>query len=189
MSEYRYVIDAEDRIIEVSENWLSFAQENQAGESCHPDRVINRPIWQFMDGFETKDLYRLVFSTVRGQGKAVTLPYRCDAPDRRRFLELDIVPVPREHLQFISRIIREELRESVELLRPDLPRSNELVKMCCLCKKVELPANDWVEVELAIVSLRLFEGDAPPRISHGYCPACHEVVMAQIQLIVDRRKT
>src|SRR5262249_46498900 len=53
MSRFIYVLDKQDRIINVSDNWLLFAQENKAGNSCHPDLVINKSIWEFIDGSET----------------------------------------------------------------------------------------------------------------------------------------
>jgi hypothetical protein len=170
MSTYICVIDEGDRIVSVSHNWLSFAQENQAAESCHPAKVIKEPIWNFIDGLETTHLYEIIIAKVRSKKRTVTLPYRCDAPDRRRYLELRIAPVPQEHIEFASRIIGEEPRDRVKLLQSGDPRSDELIKMCSMCKKVELSGDNCAKVEVAVVTLRLFEENKLPQISHGFCP-------------------
>ena len=176
-----YVIDENDRIVSLSDNWLSFATENQAGESCHPDRIINESIWAFIDGSEATHLYQIFLANVRSSRKPVTLPFRCDAPDRRRYLELKISPLPRHHVEFASRITREEPRENVGLLQSDLPRSDDFVTMCSMCKKVKTTEHAWTDVEAAIVSLRLFERPVLPRISHGICPECLIVSMEEVE--------
>jgi hypothetical protein len=176
-----YVIDEQDRIVSLSDNWLSFAMENQAGESCHPDRVINESIWTFIDGREATHLYQIFLAHVRLSQKPVILPFRCDAPDRRRYLELKISALPRKHVEFASRITREEPREDVGLLHCDVPRSDEIITMCSMCKKVKTFEHGWLDVEAAIVSLRLFERTVLPKISHGICPDCLVISMDEIE--------
>ena len=175
-----YHIDGKDRIVSVSDNWLVFAQENEAAESCHPEKIINRSIWEFIDGIETQLLYDIVLKNIRRTNKSVRLPFRCDAPGKRRYLELRITPVLKGTIEFASTIIREELRDSIEMLEFDIPRSDELVRMCSMCKKVELPGNCWVEIEAAIVTLKLFEKLKQPQISHGLCHDCYILGMAEV---------
>ena len=176
-----YIIDKLDRIISVSDNWLLFAQENQAGEICHPDVIINRSIWEFIEGTETKQFYEIILRTIRTKNIAVQLPFRCDAPDKRRYLELSITPVQQGNIEFASNIILEELRDTVEVLESGIPRSEELIKMCSMCKKIELSENTWVEAEAAVVSLRLFEKNKLPQISHGLCIECFKLGMSELE--------
>lgn len=181
MSVLVYIIDNENLIVSVSGNWLSFALENQAEASCHPDRIINEPINKFIDGIETQHLYDLCIAKVRAQQKTLILPFRCDAPDRRRYLELKMTPLADEQIEFSSRILREEPRETVQLLQHDVSRSDEIIMMCSMCKKVKTSENIWLEVEDAVTALRLFEEELVPRISHGFCPHCHKTTMAEIR--------
>lgn len=181
MNKCIHIIDKQDRIIRVSGNWLLFAQENQAGESCHPDVIISRSIWEFIDGIETRHFYEIILKTVRARNKAVVLPFRCDSPEKRRHLELTITPVQQEQVEFASITILEELRDSVEVLKLGAPRTDELIKMCSMCKKVVLSDDTWVEVEAAVVSLKLFEKGKLPRISHGLCNECFHLGMAEIE--------
>jgi hypothetical protein len=50
-----------------------------------------------------------------------------------------------------------------------------------MCKKVELSENTWVEVEAAVISLKLFERNKLPQISHGLCADCFKAGMAEIE--------
>lgn len=176
-----YSIDKNDLLISVSDNWLLFAAENQAVESCHPDRIIYRPIWDFISGIETQHLFEVILKKVRTADKPVALPFRCDSPDKRRYLELIITPVQQEGIVFTSHIIHEETRDKVGLLATGIPRSDDIITMCSMCKKVVLSGNVWVEVEEAVVTLKLFEQLELPQISHGLCPACFESGLAEFK--------
>jgi len=176
-----YRIDGSDRITDVSGYWLSFAAENLATESCHPDRILGRVIWEFIDGSETRHLYEIILNRVRQAGMPVTLPFRCDSPDRRRYLELAIVPVGDDAIEFYSSILREEPRETVELLNPEARRSDEYIKMCSSCKKINRGENRWVEVEAGIAELRLFESPLLPQITHGLCGDCYNAWMSSLK--------
>ena len=175
-----YVIDELDRIISVSDNWLLFAQENLAGVTCHPGNIIDKPIWNFISGDETTQFYEIILKTIRTKNKTVKLPFRCDAPKKRRYLELIIKPIWQGNIEFSSNIIHEELRDTVEILELGIPRSDELIKMCSMCKKVKLSDNLWVEAEGAIVSLKLFEKSKLPQISHGICTECSKLTISEI---------
>ena len=117
---------------------------------------MNEPIWKFIAGNETRYLYELCLAKVRAQQQPMILPFRCDAPDRRRYLELKMTPLAREQVAFASRILREEPREKVQLLQHDVARSEAMIKMCSMCKKVELSKDVWLEVEDAITVMELF---------------------------------
>ena len=176
-----YTIDAEDRIVSLSDGWDTFAIENQAPDSCLSSGVLNRRIWDFISDLETRHLYQVINGSVRSSGRPVTVPFRCDAPDRRRFLEMKIVSAKQKQIEYKSALIREEPREPVALLMAGISRSDELVKMCSMCKQVNLPDGAWVEAEVAIAGMRLFEKSTLPGISYGICPKCYKVALAEIE--------
>jgi len=175
-----YLIDGKDRIVQVSDTWLEFAQENEAAESCHPVKILNRSLWDFIDGIETRHLYEIVLEKIRRTRRSVRLPFRCDAPDKRRYLELLITAAQNDTIEFSSTILREELRDTVTLLKTDIPRSEEFLKICSMCKKVEVEKNCWLDTEAAIASLRLFEKSKLPKITHGLCRECFTFGLAEI---------
>lgn len=180
-----YRIDGNDRLVAVSGNWLDFARGNDAAQSCHPDMVLGRRIWEFIDGPETSHLYEIILTRIRKNGTPIRVPFRCDSPDKRRYLEMEIVPGEEGSIEFYSRIVREEPRDTVELLNPALPRSDEIVKLCSTCRKMELDNHRWVEVEAGIAELRLFDGPTLPQISHGLCKECYDSWMSSLSYLTS----
>jgi len=182
---FSYTIDNEDKIVRVCDNWVQFAQENEAAETLLPRVIENKPIWKFIEGDEAKMIYESIFKTIRTHNKSVALPFRCDSPDKRRYLKLVITPVQHDHIEFVSHLLREEDRDAVEILKADFSRSNEFVVMCCMCKKIKLPPDIWVEVEEAVEELKLFELIELPQINHSICPECTEIAMEEISRITE----
>lgn len=178
---YTYRIDAENRVVYLSDNWLAFARENHAEDRCHPDKVLGRPIWDFVAGDETRHLYALVFQKVRARARTATLEFRCDAPGKERFCQLAIIPKAQGVLEFYSKIARTRERPAVRLLDPGAPRSSALIRLCSVCKRVGLPEEQWAEVEVAIKRLNLFDQPQLPQITHVVCPDCHRAVEDELE--------
>lgn len=84
-----YRVDAQDRVVFANAEWFDFARENSA-VSLKPEVVIGVSLWDFICSSETRHLFEILLKQVRATGKSVTLPYRCDSPDCRRFMELRI---------------------------------------------------------------------------------------------------
>lgn len=171
---YVYRIDRHDRIVSVSENWTAFAAENEGLETCHPKVVLHRSLWDFIQDDETRHLYGIVIDKVRSTGLPVAFPFRCDSPEMRRRLELEILPQGGGSLEFRSTVLETESREPQDLLKRNArPSSGAILTICSMCKKVRLPSGGWREVEEAVASLGLFDEAQLPDLSHGVCPACH----------------
>lgn len=132
MSVLLYHLNARDEISSVNEEWLS-----------------GRPLWDFIGDPATKHIYRLLHRRVRG-GSPVRVSFRCDGPQRRRLLELDISPGTEQQLVYRVRTVKQEDRLPVPLLDPHRPRSDRFVTMCGWCKRVAAPPIGWLEVEEAV---------------------------------------
>lgn len=89
---YIYRIDHADVIIGIQnpEQWGSFAEENAWESSPHPGNVVGHKIWEFIEDRETRHLYQEIFKRIRAGVSSRTLPFRCDSPEERRYLELQI---------------------------------------------------------------------------------------------------
>ncbi|RMF84814.1 MAG: hypothetical protein D6736_18575 [Nitrospinota bacterium] len=170
-SPFIHRIDAEDRIIFVNEAWLAFAQQNDASHLTR-EAVLGQPLWCFIAGEETQHLYTLLLSQVRSTGQRRWIPFRCDSPDRRRFMEMEIALCAPGEVQFTSWLLREEVRPPLPLFEAKQERSPTLLTLCSWCKKVKISPTEWIEVEEAIRRLDLFADPHPPRITHGICPSC-----------------
>jgi hypothetical protein len=169
----QYQLNAQDQIASVNEEWASFAEANE-GSTLRPPDVIGRQLWDFIGDVETRHIYRVLHGRVRTLGVAVRLSFRCDGPERRRLLQLDIAAGEQHELIYRVRTLKEELRPPVPLLEPRRPRSERLVTMCGWCKRVAVPTRGWLEVEEAVAALSLFAEPRPPQLTHGICEECSE---------------
>jgi hypothetical protein len=176
----QYMIDAEDRITFVSDNWWFFAEENGAGVDCYPPQLMGRSLWDFIAGEETRHLYAILMAKARAEKKVLQVPIRCDSPDRRRKIIISLKSIGDGHIEFLCRTIRVDTREPVDLLRGDVARTDRLIRICSFCKKVAVAADEWIDTEKAIERMALFIENTLPRLSHGVCPSCHTVALANI---------
>jgi len=170
--EFVHRIGADGCISFVNANWAQFGREN--GLETEASAVIGQPLLRAISDLETRHLYEALIQRVRGSRDVMQFGYRCDSPDRRRWLQMHMRWLPgTDEVEFASVLIRSERRPSVPLLDNKQRRSAELLSMCSWCKQI-LAEQSWVEVEQAVARLRLFTEEALPRISHGICPSCSE---------------
>jgi len=171
--EFIYRIDAEGRICFVNAAWQAFAAEN--GWQVGAAQVLGSDLMASITDERTRHLYGLLIERVREPGRLARFGYRCDAPDTRRLMEMQMrYDESRKQVEFRSRVALIEKRDPVALFEaPQTNRTEELLSVCSWCKAV-LADQAWVEVEEAVVRLDLFSADALPRISHGICPECSE---------------
>ena len=88
-----WILDADDKIVRVNDAWLAFAAENTAPQLT-ASVVLDQSIWRFIQGQETSYLYQQIFRRVRAGQSPVTFPFRCDSPDCRRFMEMELSLLP-----------------------------------------------------------------------------------------------
>jgi hypothetical protein len=167
---FNYRVNAEDRIDHVSSEWLDFARENDASD-LDSEAVIGQPIFHFVSNEETRHLYEMILDRVRSRGNEVRVPFRCDGPSVRRFMELEVSPGPHGQVLFQGRIVREEDRPPVPLLDSSINREDDFLKICSWCKRVQAEG-EWLEVELAVERLELFSSQHLPQLTHGICEDC-----------------
>ena len=172
-------VDASGKILSVNDEWVEFALENGAPELARK-AVAGRVIWDFMDGKETRHLSRLLLEKVRTSGKAITLPYRCDSPALKRYMEMEIVQVGGGGIEFRIRAIRIETREPVALIDIDAARSADFLTICSWCTRARTQRG-WVELDEAVRELGLFSMDALPQITHGMCADCAKLIISKVK--------
>ncbi len=175
-----YRIDSTDTIVSVSDNWCTFADANAWGSSLRPEDVVGHRLWDFIQDLETRHLYQEVFRRVRGGMPSRTIPFRCDSPGERRYLELLIEALPDEQIEITSKISRTEPRSPISLLSAGIPRSSDFVLVCSMCKKMKVSPGQWAEIEEGLAHLRLFEADKMPQLTHGLCHSCYQVAVGEL---------
>ena len=176
-------IDSDDIIVVVNDDWLSFGAENIFNLSR--DSVVNKLLWDFIVDRETQHLYKVMIEKVRSDDVKLKVPFRCDSPDCRRFMELEIFSLTENVVEFRSHITKLEFRTHIGLLDVSADRSSEFVKICGWCKKIYVSESEWLEVEEAIKRLDLFGAAKLPQLTHGICDSCREDIFQ----IVDTPST
>lgn len=174
-----WIIDGADKIVHVNDEWLAFAAEN-AELQLTASVVLNQVIWRFIQGKEINYLYQQICTRVRAGKSPVKFPFRCDSPDCRRFMEIQLSLLPGDAIRFIAHILREEWRDPVNLLDASRDRSGEFLKICSWCKRINIPGQGWEEIEAAIAALDLFGHHSVPRMTHTICDACYAGIKLEL---------
>lgn len=168
-----YRIDKNKTIVYVSDNWDLFAMANK-GDHLAQGAVLNKPLFGFINEWQCRHLYELLLDWVARTGERVSFSYRCDSPDIRRHMHMDIVPVDNELTEFQSCIVNEQRRQYQPLLDAERDRGRDFVVICSWCKKIKTASDQWLEVEDAVTTMSLFMSPLLPDITHGICPTCYQ---------------
>lgn len=169
-----YELDAADCISFVSESWLDFARGNGAPELTR-ERVLGHPLWAFVAGDETRRVYEAIFERVRRMERPVVVPFRCDSPDRFRFMELAIQPSAAGRMECRATLVREQTRPFFSILDRAFPRSERSLPMCSFCRRILVAGAEWLEAEAAVARLDLFDSTRLPRLEYRVCDGCAAV--------------
>jgi hypothetical protein len=166
-----YQIDTNDVLVFVNEQWNLFAAENGSA-SLVSQYVYNRSIWEFIHDAETRQFHEILLEKVRSGKEIRNLPFRCDSPELRRFMEMDISMTAGEGVEYRCRTIKTEARDPVSLISGNVHDGETFLRMCSWCKKIDTGNQTWEEIEDAIRHLGLFSDKCIPQISHTICETC-----------------
>jgi hypothetical protein len=180
--QYIYKIDANNIITFVNDDWLAFAQENDAPHLTR-EATLQKSLLEYISDQETRDLYNQILDTVRATKEKITIPLRCDSPEYRRFIELKMSPKDKGAVELIGHVKKMERRNRVALLEKGSKKSDEFIRTCSWCKKVLVPNEGWFEIEEAIKRLKLMESTVVPKLTHGMCPSCYDKIIQQLKKV------
>jgi hypothetical protein len=172
-------IDAADKIVQVNDDWLAFARENDAPQLTAA-AVLGQFLWRYIWGRETVHLYKQILGRLRAGKTLIKFPFRCDSPDCRRFMEMTLSLLSGQAVQFSAKLIRLEYRQPLDFLDPSQDRSGEFLKICSWCKKIYIPDRGWQELEEGIEALDLFGHHSIPRMTHTICDSCYDFVKQEL---------
>lgn len=178
-TEIFYLIDSQDRLVTVSPQWLEFALNNH-GEGLTPEHVAGRSLWDFISDDATRELYKAVLAHVRS-GARTELVLRCDAPERRRLIEMNVLLLPDGNVEFKTVLLASKPRPAQRLLDKDTPRTAQHVMVCSWCDQVNTGVDQWGDVEVAMELLHLTRDAELPMVDPVVCPKCY----ARVQEIIS----
>jgi hypothetical protein len=168
----RYATDRDGRLVFVDAGWCRFARENAAESFALPERIYGRPLFSFISDPTTLHVYAALMDRVANQRRTIVIPFRCDGPPVRRWLELQMSPRAGGGIDFATRQLRAERRPvPLPFDRPSM-RGDVMMKMCSWCKNVQMESGHWARVEDAVRTFQIFSEADVPLITHGICPDC-----------------
>lgn len=173
-----YSVDRGDRLVSFNDEWRDFAQANE-GIALDPSRIRGHVLWDFLDP-TTAQLYRSMLVRLREGGRPIRFSFRCDTPDRRRLLAMEMTAETNSDVRFVVTPVAEEIRVAVPLLESTRPHADAFVTICAWCKRVQLPSDEWCEVEEAVAALELFKRETLPQLTHGVCSTCTDAILELI---------
>jgi hypothetical protein len=165
-----YWVDADNCLAAVDEEFRAFAVVNGAPQLASSS-ILGRRIASFCSDDATIEIWAQLLSRAR-EGASVGVQLRCDSPERRRLLKVDLSGHEDRRVRVVSTTLSEEDRPPIALLEVARTPGDTVLRCCSWCKKWRLPTGTWVEAEDLVATLRLFEEAVLPGVSHGICEEC-----------------
>ncbi len=171
-------------------NWDQFYQQNASSdETVHlsATEVIGKPFMSFIAGSDVRSTYHELFMRVVNDNLgAVSVEYRCDAPEFKREMRFSLSLIesgPKQRrLLYQSIQLSETPRARINLFSALVsPKSDaDILTVCSICAKVSWPVGatppnrEWIEAS----DYYRRGGSEVELISHGMCESCFEKLMA-----------
>lgn len=172
-----YRIDNRDRLCHVNDAWEAFARDN-GGEGFDAKHVLGRSLWSYVRDLRLGQVYHHVIADAR-RGREVRLRFRCDAPGRRRLLEMTVCGTEGGAVQFRTHELATAHRPHEALLDASTPRTGMPVDVCSWCNRVRA-GDAWLEVEQAVERMHLMLRSVLPPLEHGTCEHCLDTIMREL---------
>lgn len=169
----RYQLNRRDQIIEVDDGWLRCAKE--AGDSdLLPARILRRSLWEFIADPRTRLLQGALLRKVRSTRKPIRLPFRCDSPEMKRWMEMELTSSAGGEVDVTTSVVRTEPRARIACLAPHESRSPAEILNCCgWCNAVRVGDGPWQEVEELLCARPGWPAsDDSVELRHQLCPRC-----------------
>jgi len=165
-------VGADDVITAVAGAWEAFATANGA-PALASDAVVGRSLFDFIQGEEPQRIHRLLLLAVRSrsEGDTLAVPFRCDSPDMRRYMQLELACEDGGAVQFRATLLRAEPRPHLRLLDSAERRAPGLLVSGSFCLRIRGPDEAWLDLDDAVARLELL-GPAPPKLVYGVCAEC-----------------
>lgn len=165
-----YLLDQDNVIITIVGPWQDFAEGN-GGKQLSIDAVIGQPLLHFISGKVTKQCWLDVFCRVREQQRPVSIEYRCDAPDLKRFMCMRIVPEQQGQLRLINQLLRQEPVAKVIKIQCAPQRTKHSCMRCSICNRIS-QAGAWQEAD----EHKYNPQQASLFVTYGVCPDCKDML-------------
>jgi hypothetical protein len=178
-----YVVD-EDAYIRLIGRPHWNAQVPDSPRRIDPQAIIDRNLFEFIQGEEVRQLYRRIMARLaEDPTQTADLAYRCDSPGMKREFRLTVsrVTAPARGYLFTSQVLSQSQRPPMPLFDYQAlaalvgDPSPPVLVICSICHRVKArPGDDqdilnWIEPEQYYRE----GGSSHVSLSHGLCPGCY----------------
>lgn len=169
-----YRLDGHDRICFVNDAWKAAAicfGVPELGSS-----VLGTSLWQHIGSREVAQVYHDLLIHIRATRQGAQFPYRCDCPEWLRDMEMEVLPLEDQIVEFRSAALA--VKPIATTSHMHLPECRvDLIRVCSWCRSVATHTG-WIAIGDAVEQLDLFRLLSAPPTSHGICPRCEARIMA-----------
>lgn len=164
-----YRLDSDDRIVEVGGAWDTFAEEN-GGTGLSAQRIVGTSLFKYISGATSRTHIWTAVDSARKLLSVRRVPYRCDSPGLKRFMEMVIKPegsgdVLVEH--FTLRV--EPMQHRAAFVAGS---GHSLLIRCSMCNRIRIKGI-WMEADTAVGENRL-SPEATHCVAYGVCTDCRQ---------------
>lgn len=138
-----YLLNPENLIIEINQEWDMFASENE-GLNISKDDVVGRSILDFVSGKTTKQYWAEMFDRVRLAKAPVDLDYRCDSPSVMRWMGMKLQSLNNGDLRISNETYAIKNRPHPIHFELATQRGKDTFIRCSVCNKLK-HKGAWIE--------------------------------------------
>ncbi|GAB4277216.1 MAG: hypothetical protein Kow0065_24140 [Methylomicrobium sp.] len=169
-----YRVDRDNRIIWVNDAWQCFAAQN-GGVDLTDERVIGQSVLEFVSGKVSKQYWELLLDSVRTGCQPLMIEYRCDSPDMRRNMLMQLRPNEFGTVHIVSLLLSSQQRSRAIDIRCAKQRSKQTSMRCSVCNRVKYHES-WREVDDIFASAKT---QLPILlVTYAICPDCRAMLPA-----------
>lgn len=179
-----YAIDQNDCIVDVGEDWGTFAEENEGADRLKPESVVGESLWRYVRGATLVELYKAIFAQVRRSGEAVDFHFRCDSPAFQRRMQMRVEPLDKGLIGFRSDTLSVTARE-VPLSAHAYDAGFGVLKRCSICNLFELSDGDWTDAVTAVQHDAVLDRHGRIQIVWTVCPNCRKELRAMAERVAS----
>lgn len=167
-------VDRFDRIIAVSSNWEDVALQGHAEDSLGLTLVVGKSLRQFIRGDDTRMYTEASLKLCRLRNEMLYRQYRCDSPTHKRFMKLELVPLPDKTVQMNHFLLKEEPFANPvnieDMTEEPQTVSDGIIKYvrCSLCNALKpVGSQQWIDPDKLSA-----EAASDVKVIHSVCPNC-----------------
>ncbi len=165
-----YRLDQRDRIIDTGGAWDRFAEENDGGVLVGKS-VLGRSLYDFISGDVSRMFVRTIIDGVRILQRPRNVPYRCDSPGLRRYMEMSLTLEVGGEMLLAHRQLRTEESGRKFDFQVGLQPVRQMIIRCSHCNGLKRHGV-WGEAEDILPATT----NALVPVIYGVCPRCLELV-------------